>query len=565
MLEDNKLKLSIVIGTKDRPESLKKCLGSISTQTRPPDEILIIDDGRNKADVNSMALDLKGARVSYFNKSDNPGISKSRNLGASKAAEDIVMFLDDDVILDESYIEEIMNVFEKDNSKSIYGCEGILMSNKNNIFKRMFLKLFFLDSDSKEGKVLNNGMGILVRGIKSPIEVDWISGCNMNYRREVFREFSFDENFIDNGWVDDRDFSFRVSRKYLLYATPLAKVKHAEDPRSRINRLPFGFIEIRHNLLFFKKNIAKHFLNWISFWWAMLGIFLKNCLSCKFRQAIGNLKGIIGIILEIIVKYLIISWKKFDNLLTIFSLYLVKWTGKSKKNIHPKHLVKNPDHYWYLDSIAKKDIILDIGCGNGVHTVACAKKCQEVWGIDYNQKQLKIAEEWAAEKDFKNIHFILKSAEEQFSFPDKFFDKILLLDVIEHIKERKGLLKEIKRVLKDDGVVLIAYPNSETSWKKFQKRWDVFFYSDDDHKIEYQKGEIEEELGAGGLVIDGENKPVVMDIWFPGVIDLVGGLSLSLYKQLLEWKQKKALMHQNESIGFRILARKKNGCCNSVN
>ena len=93
--------------------------------------------------------------------------------------------------------------------------------------------------------------------LAAPTEVAWLSGCNMSYRKELFDEFSFDERFEGNGWGDDRDFSYRVSRRYRLVATPDARLVHKEVPAGRIGALEFGRLEIRHFLLFFEKGSPK--------------------------------------------------------------------------------------------------------------------------------------------------------------------------------------------------------------------------------------------------------------------------------------------------------------------
>ena len=51
---------------------------------------------------------------------------------------------------------------------------------------------------------------------------------------------------------------------------------------------------------------------------------------------------------------------------------LVKYTGKSREAIHPKHLVDAPWHHWYVDYLQAGDVVLDVGCANGAHTLAAA-------------------------------------------------------------------------------------------------------------------------------------------------------------------------------------------------
>ena len=63
------------------------------------------------------------------------------------------------------------------------------------------------------------------------------------------------------------------------------------------------------------------------------------------------------------------------------SIYLTRWTGKSRIPIHPKHLVENPEHRWYLDFINTNYTIADLGCANGAQTIEMARKGAAVVGF----------------------------------------------------------------------------------------------------------------------------------------------------------------------------------------
>ena len=56
---------------------------------------------------------------------------------------------------------------------------------------------------------------------------------------------------------------------------------------------------------------------------------------------------------------------------------------------------------------------------------------------------------------------------------------------------------------------------------------------------------------------EGAVMPVVLDTPWAGVIDAVGGVSLSLYDRLSRWKREAALRRPEESTGFRVVARKR--------
>jgi SAM-dependent methyltransferase len=234
---------------------------------------------------------------------------------------------------------------------------------------------------------------------------------------------------------------------------------------------------------------------------------------------------------------------------------LVKWTGKSSYAIHPKHLLGSQSQYWYLQHLDPQDIVLDVGCGNAMHTLACAAKCREIYGFDYDPRQLQIGRAKAESEGISNTYLFEGDAEVRWDFPDGYFDKVLLLDVLEHLNQRDFVFQEAKRGLKDDGRLLLSVPNRETSWKKLRREAGLFAYADEDHKVEYTQEEIRRELACNGFVCD-SLEPVVYDTPWDWAISVIGGISLGWYRKLSELKREAALRKPEESTGFRIVAKK---------
>lgn len=122
---------------------------------------------------------------------------------------------------------------------------------------------------------------------------------------------------------------------------------------------------------------------------------------------------------------------------------------------------------------------------------------------------------------------------------------------------RIEVLREIFRVLKDDGRLLVSGPNRETQWRRTLRAAGLFSYADPDHKIEYTREKFLAELAAAGFEPDGPVMPIVLDTPWAGAIDAVGGLSLTLYERLSLWKREAAVRHPEESTGFQVVARKR--------
>lgn len=235
---------------------------------------------------------------------------------------------------------------------------------------------------------------------------------------------------------------------------------------------------------------------------------------------------------------------------------LVRLTGKAPYAVHPKHLVDQPWHDWYLPYLTGRELVLDVGTNNGAHLVRAARRSRGIVGFDYDVTQLRHAASEIRSARLENARVFAGDVTGRFPFRDRRFDVVLFLDVIEHLVPRVAVLREIHRVMADDGRLLVSAPNRQTRWRGTLRAAGLFAYSDPDHKVEYTLDELLAELAAGGFKAVGAPMPVVLDTPWAGAIDAVGGVSLSLYDRLSRWKRDAALRHPEESTGFRLIARK---------
>lgn len=104
---------------------------------------------------------------------------------------------------------------------------------------------------------------------------------------------------------------------------------------------------------------------------------------------------------------------------------------------------------------------LDVGSGGGFFAYELSKKGADVEGIDYARSGVSFAKE-----RFPDVSFRQMSAYDMSTFPGDSFDIVTLLDVIEHISDQTKALREIKRVLKPGGLLVIATDVDDSPWKE---------------------------------------------------------------------------------------------------
>jgi glycosyltransferase involved in cell wall biosynthesis len=99
--------VSVVVCTRHRPDELRKCLEGISRLKRGPDETLVIDNSEGDAATERTARSY-GAR--YLIERAH-GLSRARNRGLAESRSEIVVYIDDDAVPDENWLEEIVAPF----------------------------------------------------------------------------------------------------------------------------------------------------------------------------------------------------------------------------------------------------------------------------------------------------------------------------------------------------------------------------------------------------------------------------------------------------------------------
>ena len=105
----NTLTVSLIIPTYNRASLLPNAIDSVLTQTRVPDEIIVVDDG--STDNTIKVLEPYQPRVKVLRQT-NQGPSASRNSGLRAATGDLIAFLDSDDTLTTDSVEKRASLLE---------------------------------------------------------------------------------------------------------------------------------------------------------------------------------------------------------------------------------------------------------------------------------------------------------------------------------------------------------------------------------------------------------------------------------------------------------------------
>jgi len=100
--------------------------------------------------------------------------------------------------------------------------------------------------------------------------------------------------------------------------------------------------------------------------------------------------------------------------------------------------------------------MLDVGCGNGDFTRHLGTAFREVHGIDVQEPFL---EQFRQRVTDDKRYVVSNMSASAMGFPDDFFDTIVTIETLEHVPDLAGAARELTRVLRPGGELLITVPN----------------------------------------------------------------------------------------------------------
>ncbi|MCX5704057.1 MAG: class I SAM-dependent methyltransferase [Candidatus Omnitrophica bacterium] len=107
-----------------------------------------------------------------------------------------------------------------------------------------------------------------------------------------------------------------------------------------------------------------------------------------------------------------------------------------------------------IKNYKKSGKLLDIGCGSGRFLSLMQKQGFDVWGCELNLNSKDFAPKFL---DGRIFYKELSKC----NLASKSFDVVLMIQSLEHVNQLDELVIEIRRVIKDNGIVFIYVPNME--------------------------------------------------------------------------------------------------------
>jgi GT2 family glycosyltransferase len=274
-------------------------LGSLAEQSRPPDQVVIVDENGEGNALARMFPHLN-IRVTTFPRG-SASAKRNRGFQCADAEINLIAFMDDDIVVEPPAIEAMLN-FWKTAPEDVGGASCNWM-NQPPLFASNLKSLPLVSRlglyDSRGGLVMRSGFQTVLGMASETRYVQWLPSGAVVYRRRILEEYCFDEWFGGYSYLEDLDFSYTLSKRFRLAVVASARFHHYPSSVGRINPFVFGKREVTNRLYFVRKHaelspalccVALSIRAMIS---TFLG--LTKFEGAYFQRAWGNIVGLVSV------------------------------------------------------------------------------------------------------------------------------------------------------------------------------------------------------------------------------------------------------------------------------
>jgi GT2 family glycosyltransferase len=279
------LNLTVAICTRHRPRDLRRCVESL-VRTQPPSvpvEILVIDDGDSPldpAELRALVL-VHGYSFRCLHNPGPHGLVHGRMLALREAAGDVVLFVDDDIEIEPHYLARLAEAYALHPEAAGIGGVDTLTHGKKPI-ARLYRRLFLLES-GHPGRLSPSGFNGSMEywlSATQPFPTEFLSGCNMSFRKSALRHVTPAPWLEGYSHGEDMVLSEEARRSGPLFIDPSLQVEHHRSPESRVPSVKTAYTTVR-NTYFLLELRHSPWWSYPALFWTTFGLVLKDSLKPK--------------------------------------------------------------------------------------------------------------------------------------------------------------------------------------------------------------------------------------------------------------------------------------------
>jgi GT2 family glycosyltransferase len=272
--------VSIVIATIARPGELAGLIDTLARSTVLPAELIVIDQSQDAESGRVLQERWRSGRLVYLRDPSIGGASQARNIGIEKAAGDLVLFLDDDVLVEPDFIEQILATF-------LHFHDAVAVSGIITNYQPPPLKARIRDFLLYWGPFVDDRQRIYRRADQlrdeGPLPVTRLGAGLLAVRRSLLSDIRFEEQFGRYPLGEDVDLSFRLAAKGRLLINPKARLVHLRAPGLR-SAVPRQVRELHSWALIYHRRLRSGIRNRLAFTILTVGLLCEGFWSALLRR-----------------------------------------------------------------------------------------------------------------------------------------------------------------------------------------------------------------------------------------------------------------------------------------
>lgn len=281
--------ISIIVNWNLRADTLE-CLHSLFAAGALAGSVIVVDNGSTDGSVEAIRSAF-GDSVGVIETGENLGLAGGINVGVRRALEmtaDWIFLLNNDTLVAPDLFEQFASAASKIPEVAIWGPQILFHADPE--------RIWFLAERRVAGTLLGrraNASDRLDPALAAPFQADYISGCAMLVRRDVFQEIGgYDPTFFL--FAEEVDFCQRArSAGFVLGAAPQAHVLHKVSLSTNQDPPRSQYLRIRNQIWFYRRysdgwqSIFYFLFTWVRTGW----LLLKSLLRGRIQIAIALTRG----------------------------------------------------------------------------------------------------------------------------------------------------------------------------------------------------------------------------------------------------------------------------------
>ena len=196
------LKISVYCTVFNEESSIELLLRSLRSQTRKPDEIIIVDGGSTDNTVEIIESFIKDNPSIKLVTAKGSNVAQGRNIGIKNTKYDFVASTDAGCIADKNWIKNLVKNFDD----GVDIVTGICLPDAKNTFEECFAEILYPKEDD--------------------FKADWPSHQNIAFRKDVWKKINYPDKCYrsEDTWFNleakERGFKFKLAKDAIIYWRP---------------------------------------------------------------------------------------------------------------------------------------------------------------------------------------------------------------------------------------------------------------------------------------------------------------------------------------------------------